>query len=180
VVGENAPSTTKEKTMARTESLPPIALGPGEGEAIWFAGGLLVMKATGDQTSDEFAVVEQTFRQGFATPVHVHHEDRVSFYVLDGEITAYVGDGGPVPAPAGSFIYVPVGVSFAFRVESETARLLNLTTPQHERFFRAGGDPAPTRTLPPLDDPRAQMDLEKIGSAAERFAVQIIGPPPTA
>lgn len=69
--------------------------------------------------------------------------------------------------------------ALAFRVESETARLLRFNAAAHEEFFRAGGDPAPVRTLPPLDDPRAQMDLDKISSAAEQFGVKLIGPPPT-
>lgn len=176
---EDAPAPReRERTVARAGSMTPVALGPGEGEAIWFAGGLLVMKATGEQTGSEFSVIEQMWRQGYATPLHVHLEDFTSLYVLEGEITLHVRDGGPVPAPAGSFLHVPAGVPFAFRVESETARLLQLITTRHEQFFRAGGDRAPARTLPPLDDPSAQMDLEKIGSAAERFAVKIIGPAP--
>ncbi len=164
--------------MATTESLAPIALGPGEGEAIWFAGGLVLMKLTAEQTAGEFGVVEATWRQGFATPLHIHREDTVSLYVLEGEITVYLGDGGPVPAPVGSFVHCPPGVTFAFRVETETVRVLMFHTPQHEQFFRAAGDHAPAKTLPPLDDPRAEMDLERISSAAERFGVEIIGPPP--
>ena len=35
------------------------ALGPGEGEALWFNGGLGVLKATGDQTEGHFAALEE-------------------------------------------------------------------------------------------------------------------------
>ncbi len=59
-------------------------------------------------------------------------------------------------------------------MNSETARVLVLTTPQHERFFRAAGEPARARTLPPEGPP----DMEKVEAAAQEFGVAILGPPP--
>jgi quercetin dioxygenase-like cupin family protein len=162
------------QTSART--LTYVALRPGEGEALWAFGGLLTFKATAEQTGGEFVLAELLLRRGMVTPLHT--EDASSFYVLEGRLTFYVGDEKPIPATAGCYFHVPRGVPHAFRVESDTGRLLRLAPPLHERFFRAAGEPAPARTLPPLDDPRSQMDLEKISAAAERFGVHIIGPPP--
>lgn len=62
----------------------------------------------------------------------------------------------------------------ACRVDPETARVLNLTPPQHESFFRAAGVPARTRTLPP----QAPPDMDKIVAAANEYGVETIGPPP--
>ena len=42
-------------------------------------------------------------------------------------------------------------------------------------FFRAAGEPAPERVLPPDAPP----DMAKVGAAAERFGVEILGPPPS-
>ena len=64
----------------------------------------------------------------------------------------------------------------AFQVDSETARYLILTTPQHERFYRAISEPAQTRSLPPEEPP----DMEKIEAAAQAYKVEILGPPPGA
>jgi quercetin dioxygenase-like cupin family protein len=164
--------------MTDAHVLTPVLAGPGEGDALWFAGGLLTFKATTEQTGGEFFVVEQHWRQGFTTPVHVQAGEAPSFYVLEGRLTFYIGNGDPVTAAAGMFAYIPAGIPHAFRVESETARLLKISIPENERFFRAAGEPAPARTLPPLDDPRSQMDLEKLAAAAEQFGVDIIGPPP--
>ncbi len=61
-------------------------------------------------------------------------------------------------------------------MNSETARMLVLTTPQHERFFRAAGEPARARTLPSEGPP----DMEKGEAAAQEFGVDILGPPPGA
>ncbi len=121
---------------------PPYTLSSEDGEALWFFGTLVTFKATAEQTGGQYALVEQEAPRGVATPLHVQPEDHESFYVLEGELTFYLEDGQPIPASAGSFVHVPAGVVHAFRVDSETARILNLTTAQHERFFRAAGDPA--------------------------------------
>ena len=163
-------------THAKAASLASVALRPGEGEALWAFGGLLTFKATAEQTGGVFVLAELLLRQGMATPLHT--EDAGSFYVLEGRLTFYLGDEKPMPASAGTFVYAPSGVPHAFRVESETARLLRLTPAQHEGFFRAVGEPAAARTLPPLDDPRSQMDLDRIGAAAQRYGVDIVGPAP--
>ena len=75
-----------------------------------------------------------------------------------------------------SIVHVPKGTAHAFRVDFKTARVLNITTPQHESFFRATSDPAQTRTLPP----EAPPDMERIMAAAQEYGVEILGPPPGA
>ena len=112
-----------------------------------------------------------------ATPLHVHREDDESFYVMEGELTVYLEDSEhPIPASAGAFVHIPGGVVHAFRVESETARWLDLTTPQHERFMRAAGEPARERVLPP----EGLIDMEKVEAAQQQHGIEILGPPPGA
>jgi quercetin dioxygenase-like cupin family protein len=113
---------------------------------------------------------------GAATPLHSQPEDDESFYVLEGELTFYLEGGQPIRASADSFVHLPGGVPHAFRVNSETTRILNVTTAQHERFFRATSAPALTRTIPP----EAPPDIERIGAAAQEYGVGILGPPPGA
>lgn len=153
----------------------PYALAANEGEALWFFGMLVTMKATAEQTGGEFLLIEELAPRGTATPLHVHPQDDESFWVLDGELTFYFEDGNPIPASAGAFIHVPKGhVPHAFRVESETARFLVLTRPPHERFIRAVAEPARARTLPP----EAPIDMEKIMIAARECGMEVLGPPP--
>ncbi|HYH13076.1 MAG TPA: cupin domain-containing protein [Thermomicrobiales bacterium] len=149
-------------------------VGPGEGEALWFFGLLVLVKASGDQTGGQFCMTEQLGRLGVATPLHRQLVDDETFHVLEGELRFYLGEGEPIAAPAGATAYIPAGMPHAFEVASETARWLNLTTPNHEAFFRAAGDPARERTLPPAAPP----DMERVMSAAARFGVEILGPPP--
>jgi hypothetical protein len=61
------------------------------------------------------------------------------------------------------------------RVESETARWLTVSTPAgHERFYRAAGQPAGERALPPAGEP----DMNKVQAAAHEHGVELLGPPP--
>jgi hypothetical protein len=94
--------------------------------------------------------------------------------VLEGKLTFYLEDRGPVPVSAGCFVHVPRGVPHAFRVDSETTRILNLTTYQHELFMRAAGEPTRARVLPLAAIP----DMEKVAAAAREYGVEILGPPP--
>jgi quercetin dioxygenase-like cupin family protein len=154
----------------------PVALGPAEGEALWCAGALSTMKATSDQTAGAYSLVEDLAPKGSGTPLHRHVEDDEAFYVLAGELTFYVGNDDPVRAGAGWFVHIPGGTVHAFRVDSETARYLIITTPQHEQFYRAISEPAQMRSIPP-DTP---MDMAKISAACEAYGVEGVGPAPSA
>jgi quercetin dioxygenase-like cupin family protein len=150
------------------------ALGSEEGEAFWFFGGLVTVKASALQPGGRYAITEHLLPAGTATPLHSQPEEDESFYFLEGELTFYLEDGQPIPASAGSFVHVPAGVAHAYQVDSETARILVVTTAQHERFFRAASDPAQARTLPP----QAPPDMERVMAAAQEYGVEILGPPP--
>jgi quercetin dioxygenase-like cupin family protein len=109
--------------------LIPYALGPEDGEAFWGFGSLWTVKASAEQTGGRFALIEELAPGGVGTPLHRHAEDDETFYVLEGVITFYLEDDQPVTATAGSFVHVPGGAVHAFRVDSETARYLIITTP---------------------------------------------------
>jgi quercetin dioxygenase-like cupin family protein len=166
------PSGRKENCMS-TDPAPRV-LGAEEGEAFWFFGGLLIIKTSALEPGGRYALTEQLLSRGTATPLHRQPEDDESFYVLEGELTFYLEGGQPMLASAGSFVHAPAGAAHAYQVDSETARILTVTTAQHERFFRAASDPAQARAIPP----QAQPDMEKVMAAAQEYGVEILGPPP--
>lgn len=149
-------------------------LAPGEGRPYWFFGGLVVLKSSADESGGIFSLSEQWYRRGTATPLHVQPEDFEAFYVIQGQVTFFIEGQEPVRAAAGSYAFVPAGVPHAFAVTSETAGILNTTTPNHEQFFLAVADPAPAAELPPEGPP----DMDRITAAAQQFGVDILGPPP--
>jgi quercetin dioxygenase-like cupin family protein len=154
----------------------PIVLGPAEGEALWCVGVLSTVKAAADQTASAYSLVEDLAPKGSGTPLHRHREDDEAFYILDGEMTFYLGNDEPIRASAGCFVHIPGGTVHAFRVESETARYLIITTPQHEQFYRAIAEPAQARCIPP----EVPLDMEMIGAACEAYGVEGVGPAPGA
>lgn len=147
------------------------------GEALWFFGELATILVAGEHTAGRFAIVEHNSPQGMSPPWHVQPEDDETFHVIDGEITFWAGDASKplCLARSGSVICIPRGTPHSFRIESEQARWLSFHTPAgHERFYRAGGDPAPARTLPPPGPP----DIPRAQAAGVSHGVELLGAPP--
>ncbi|MGO8870155.1 MAG: quercetin 2,3-dioxygenase [Acidimicrobiales bacterium] len=154
-------------------------LGAGQGESLWFADSLLSYKVTGDQTQGQLAVAEVRAPRGSGSPSHRHRNEDEAWYVLDGDLTFWLGDDSRT-ATTGDFVFGPRGEQHRFRVDSEEAHFLILVTPAgFEDFTRACGWPATARTLPPPDLPLHQPpDLplhqeEELVAAAERHGLEI-------
>src|SRR4028118_183362 len=106
-----------------------FAYEPGEGEALWWIGMLATIKATAEQTGGRYTLVEVLAPEGFASPLHVYHYEDEGFWILEGEMTFYVGDQ-TVKAHPGSFLFGPKEVPHAFAVDSGPARLLFVLSPR--------------------------------------------------
>ncbi len=116
--------------------------------AYWEVDILWLILATGETTNGQYSLMEQLCPKDSGPPPHTH-EQREMFYILEGEITFLVGDE-TITAGAGSFVTVPPGTVHSFRVDTETARVLNSYTPAgFERMIIEAAQPAETRTLPP-------------------------------
>ena len=161
--------------MSLPQTTDGYGLAPGEGEPLWFNGGLAILKATTDQTQGRFAALELTARKGFAAPLHIHRNEDEFFIVLSGEVRVQHGDA-IIEAVAGSLIYGPRDVPHSFHVDSDEARLLLLFGPAGvEGFFRDAGKPARAPGLPPTDEQYLDRDaLMEIGS---RYKQEFVGPP---
>ncbi|GIH25842.1 cupin [Acrocarpospora phusangensis] len=153
----------------------PFILSPKEGKAIWHMGVLMHFKAVGEDTGGAFWLAEATAAMGAGPPMHVHaHEDEL-WYVLDGEVSFYVGDDVATVGP-GSVVYGPRNVAHTFKVESPTARFLGMATPAgFENFFLESGHPAETLTIPPR--PTEPPNVEALAAHLARYGTQIVGPP---
>ncbi len=150
-------------------------LGPGEGEALWFNGGLGVLKATADLTEGRFTALELLAPKGFASPLHIHRGEDEFFVVLSGEVRVQHG-GDVIDAVAGSLVYGPRNVAHAFHVDSAEARLLLIFGPAGvEGFFREGGKPAGSLGLPPSGE--QFLDKQALTEIAGRYDQEFIGPP---
>jgi quercetin dioxygenase-like cupin family protein len=146
----------------------------GTAELRWLGDTSSYFLATGDQTAGSFALVDERANRGESVPLHRHRDDDEAFYVLDGELSLFVGDDPPARLGAGSFAFVPGGVVHGFRIESERARYLLLTTPRHGEFYRAISLPSEPGGGPPAE----AVSGERIRAACEEFGIEFVGPLP--
>jgi quercetin dioxygenase-like cupin family protein len=160
-------------------------------DPLWFLGTVARLKLDGAQTGGRFALWEGVLPQGAAPPLHSHPQDE-TFYVLEGEVTAWivqdhVGENGVQPrwveecatrGGAGMVAFAPAGTPHTFRVESDTAKMLFLSTPAGvEEYVKALAEPAGWPWLqPPAEGPRVQP--ERIQAVERDLGMTRHGPPP--
>lgn len=158
-----------------TTTRRPRVMSRDEGEALWFLGNLVTVKATGRDTGDRVTVVEFLNPPGFAPPLHRHRQEDEMFLVLDGEATFHC-DGEELPVTPGDFVLLPAGLAHSFVVgPGGPLRSLQITTPAgFEQFAALVGAPATERRLP---DPEP-VDPAALAHAGQLHGVEILGPPP--
>jgi len=116
-------------------------------------GTLWRVLATGDETGGVVGALDERSAHGIAAPMHVHEDADEIFYVLDGELTFFVGNQR-IEAAAGAFVYLPRFVHHGFQVDSEEARIFNFVTPAgFERIVLDNGKPAHYDDAPIPVDP---------------------------
>ena len=155
-------------------SKPAYVCRPGQAELRWMGDTSTYFLATGEQTQDAFCLVDERANRGETVPLHRHPDDMESFYVLEGELTLHIGDEEGVSAEAGSFAHIPGGTVHGFRVESETARYLIVTTPHHGEFYRAITLPSEEGGL----QPAASIEGPAIKQASQDYGIEFVGPLP--
>jgi quercetin dioxygenase-like cupin family protein len=151
----------------------------GKGEAWWWVGVLATIKATKEQTGGQYTLVEILAPEGYPGVLHVHRQEDEGFYILEGELTFYVGDQ-TIKARPGSFLFGPKDVPHAFTVDSGPARLLFVLSPAgFEGLIREMGEPARSLSIPtPPEEPPDEAEMQRMAAIAARYGNEILGPPP--
>ena len=148
--------------------------GPGKGEQLWFLGTLATITVSGEASDGRFALIDFLFPRHASPPLHTHPQDE-SYIVQAGRVTVQAGEER-FELLRGATAVVPMGVPHTFRVDSDTARVLVLSTPAGlERLVRACSVPAMAPTLPPSEAARPSSEqLEGIFRAHGQIN---LGPP---
>jgi mannose-6-phosphate isomerase-like protein (cupin superfamily) len=145
-----------------------------DGDHIWSLGAHFTTKLTGEQSDGGFSLVEALAFRATEPPLHVHTREDEAWYVIDGQMTLYVGDQQLV-VPSGSFAFAPRGLAHSFTVDIEPTRVLVFATPAgFEHFAAELGVPAESET-PPAD--LSVPPPEVLGPVGERYGIQVVGPP---
>jgi quercetin dioxygenase-like cupin family protein len=163
--------------MTTTDIATPYKIAAGSGIAdLWWKTGRVAVKASGAETGGAFAQVEIDDPLGSAPPLHIHHGEDETFYVLEGTVTVFAGEEEIHLAP-GDYGFVPRGLAHAYLVTSERARMLVTFSPSgfEDVFMRfgepAGGDAPPEDAVMPAPDELARL--------LAPYGCEIVGPPPT-
>ena len=114
--------------------------------------------------------------RGDMPPLHIHHREEETFYVVEGQLTLFVADE-EIVLTAGQAVVAPRGVMHVYRVDSEQARWLAMASPAgFGQFVLAASEPAPVAEMPPAGRP---VDPARIAEIGAEYGIEIIAPPGT-
>lgn len=154
-----------------SDAVGAVAVKSGEGEARWWFGQLAEIKAEAADTGGQFTIVEVTCAPGFEAPLHVHHREDEAFWILDGEVTLYVGEQ-TIQAGPGDYAFGPRDVPHRYTVGDAGCRMLFICTPAgFEALVRDMSEPAASRSVPPRSEP---PDIEWVQAIANRHGCELL------
>jgi quercetin dioxygenase-like cupin family protein len=143
----------------------------------WFLDNLVTFPVSNHDGGDGISVMEARSRRGDSPPYHVHHTEDEVFHLIEGELVLLV-DGQTMRVRAGETHLAPKGVPHTYRVVSDRARWLVVTTRgDFERFVRAVSRPAERAELPPRSGPPTTEQQQALAAHALRHGIELIGPP---
>ncbi len=142
----------------------------------WFYKNLARVLVEPAASEGTLGIVEMLGTRGEMPPLHVHHREDEAFVVLGGELSIHLPNGSSA-LRAGEALVAPRGISHTYRVETERARWLAVSTPAgFVSFVEAASDPADYADVPPDERP---VDMDRLLAQAEAHGIEIIGPPGT-
>lgn len=168
----------------------------GDRPSLWFLGTLARPLIDGPDSDSHFALWEGVMPRRAAPPLHSHPQAE-TFYVIEGEVTIYIVPEAEIDVPEegraprwlethaarlgpGDVASAPGGLPHSFFVESDTARLLFLSTPAGiEEYRDAFAEEAAWPWLPaPAEGPR--ISAEKMAHVERELSMIRHGPSPGA
>lgn len=161
--------------MKTETSIPNAATStfrPSEGR--WFLDTWMKVLCDGDSTGGALSAIEWQGGAGFSPPLHVHHDEDTAMVVLEGTLTVRIGDVEQ-QCRAGGVAWLPRDIPHTFRVESPTARYIEVITPAGFESFHIEGSREVTSDSY-LPDPTPVNVPELVAHAAE-YSCDVIGPP---
>ncbi|WP_258397496.1 cupin domain-containing protein [Bacillus sp. SRB_331] len=108
-------------------------------------------------------------------PLHIHHEDDESFYILKGQVTFYIGDE-IIEASTGDYVFAPKGIPHRLVSGPEQAEFLVTSTPaKFDAFVKELGTPvSKDADLPEVKTPSPE-ELQHLVKVAKAFNMTILG-----
>ena len=144
--------------------------------SVWYLGCMFTVLADSEETGGQYGLIESLSPQGTEPPRHVHSREDGTFYLLEGEITFYIGEETYEATP-GMFVSAPRGIPHSYTFETDVIRMLVQVAPGgFEEFFRPAHLSKPARALE-IPPPEGPPDVPAIVAALEQHGVEVVGPP---
>ena len=143
-----------------------IFVNPGEGTALRVVGDTIRVLAGAPDTGGAYEIFELRGPRDSGPPPHAHPWNE-AYVVLEGEAEVLV-DGSTRNVTAGCFVNIPAGAVHSYRVLSEGARFIIVTSPAGAAEFFAELD---------RETEGSKDDLAKIVAVATRHGFTVPPPP---
>ncbi|MFB6149565.1 MAG: cupin domain-containing protein [Halobacteriales archaeon] len=140
-----------------------------------FLDNLAYIVVTGDQTDGRRSVVEMHQPAGHKTPEHIHEDTDETLHVLEGALTAHMGDTTR-QVTAGGTVVLPRGKKHALVVDEPSIVLVSNTPAGFDEFVMAAGEPTDDETVP--TPPPSEDAIQRVRDVAPEHGIEIVGPPP--
>lgn len=172
--------TTKPEKGASEGGAHQYARRMSQETSVWYMGCLFSVLAGSEDTGGRFGLMEMVAPKGLEPSRHVHYRDDEGFYVLEGNVTFYVGEE-TYEAGSGTFVFLPHAVPHSYTFQTDVVRMLALVAPGGlEKHFLDPrfSEPAKALTLPP---PTAELPdmavLEDLAKDLASYGTEVVGPP---
>lgn len=104
---------------------PKIVL-ENEGNLLHSLGDNITVKFTGEDTNDQFAIVQQRNQPGTGLPPHLHTNEDEVFKLLQGQVKFSLNDQEHILS-AGDAVFCPRGIPHSWVVIGEEMAIVDLT-----------------------------------------------------
>jgi len=128
----------------------------------------LVFLATSEDSDGEHSVFESIHQPGSGAPLHIHHRQDETAYVVEGQFLIRKGHEAVRRIGAGTYAHFPKGQAHAFKCVGDTpGKLLFWMRPGgYEKFF------ARAQQLLGSGPP----DMEALAALGKEYDADIVGP----
>jgi quercetin dioxygenase-like cupin family protein len=152
---------------------------PTVGNTLSYMGSLMSILIDGDETRNQFALMEYRAKPGNEPPPHCHELEDETLFILEGMVEAYQGDE-VVTLGRGDSLFAPKGTPHAWYILTPQLRMLIMVSPAHsDQYFKQMGTPTESMELPPDGVTYAMSDPAHAIAVARQYGVKILTPEET-
>lgn len=152
-----------------------VAIPSGREKVLWMRNFLIECRAVAEDTDGALSLMEFTVAPDDGPPMHTHHLEHETFFVLEGTFLIQIGER-QYEVNRGGCVFGARETQHGFVNTGTTAgKLLVIATPAGlEGYFEESGGIAKATTLPP---PAGAVDMELATRLGRKFGFDVVGPP---